>query len=182
MTRTISLTAVCLILASANSAIAQKPFKNKTALAAKKAFENERKKIEDAGHKAIAKAKKEYAAKLEIAIKEAGGAGKLDEANLLATEKKRIDGSNTIEKTRKRLEGMRWVRNSNISIKLNPNRHYVTNGGEPGVWLLANPRTLILQSHKSFLIGVFKFNETLTQANVYYFQKQANPPRVFKKR
>ncbi|MCH7987877.1 MAG: hypothetical protein IID46_01865, partial [Planctomycetes bacterium] len=68
MIRAILLTAVCLILTSANSAVAQKPFKNKIALAAKKSYEE-----------AIAQAKKEYVAKLEIAIKDAGGAGAVDE-------------------------------------------------------------------------------------------------------
>ncbi len=85
MFRTTSLTAVCLILASANSGIAQKPIKNKIARAAQKTYE-----------KAVAKVKAEYAAQLEIAIKQAGGTGDIEEAKLLVAEKKRIDGSDPL--------------------------------------------------------------------------------------
>ena len=100
MFRMISLTAVCLILASVNSVHAQKPFKNKIALAAKKSYDE-----------AIAKAKKEYAAKLDIAIKDAGGAGDVDEANKLLAEKKRVDGTDPIAALRRRLIGTKWTDN-----------------------------------------------------------------------
>ena len=159
MFRTISLTAVCLILTSANSAVAQKPFKNKIALAAKKSYEE-----------AIAQAKKEYVAKLEIAIKEAGGAGDLEEANQLAAEKERIDNSDSIEKARKRLEGIRWGKSATSWVKLLRNGRFVSRGGTTGIWLLTTPRTVVIQIDGTKRISVWNYNKQLTAAKIYSFR------------
>ena len=97
MSRTLSLATCCLILTFANSAVAQKPFKNKIAVAAKKSYEQ-----------AIAEAKKEYVAKLKIAIKDAGGAGKLEEAKQIEAEMKRIDGTDPLTAFRRRMIGTKW--------------------------------------------------------------------------
>ncbi|MCH7990622.1 MAG: hypothetical protein IID46_15890 [Planctomycetes bacterium] len=160
MFRTTSLTAVCLILASANSAVAQKPFKNKTARAAQKVYEA-----------AIVKAKKEYVAKLEIAIKEAGGAGDVDEFNKIATEKKRVDGSDPVEKARKRIEGTRWGQDPKMPTYFLANRKVRFADGSIGVWIMTMPRTLVLQTRNYKTIAVYNFDEKMKFARMYRFNK-----------
>lgn len=177
MFRTISLAAVCLILVTANSAVAQKkPFKNKTARAAKKSYEE-----------AIAKAKKEYLAKLEIAIKEAGGAGDIDEANRIVAEKKEVASGtgaqrDPLEKLRKRLEGTRWGPRPTVTLKLMPKQQAILSGGGAAVWTVSDPRTVLLQDHKSRQITVWKFDERMKSARLYEFeQSKQSKPLIYKK-
>lgn len=149
-----------------NATGAGEPFKNETATTAQKNYES-----------AIEKAKKEYLAQLEIAIKEAGAAGDLEEANRIATERDEIRGSDEteaddpVERLRKRLEGSHWGPNPRQTIKLHPKRKVIFSAGYPGTWILADEETLILQSSKSANLEIWKFNENKRSAQVYSFTR-----------
>ena len=168
MFRTTSLTAVCLILASANSGIAQKPFKNKIARAAKKTYEE-----------AVAKAKAEYAAQLEIAIKQSGGAGDIEEAKLLVAEKKRIDGSDPLMVLRRRLTGTKWNTNPTKRRQWqsfqrnNLGRNY---DGAPLRWFVTAKNTVVTQRTKSTDIYVWHFDANLKKATLHAFTKAGKSP------
>lgn len=159
MFRTISLTAVCLILAPLNSAIAQKPFKNKTALAAQKTYEE-----------AIAKAKKEYAAKLEIAVKEAGGAGDLDEATQLAAEKKRIEGHDPLAALRRRLIGTKWYKKASWN-RFEKNNFGINSDGVRFFWVVTVKNTVVIQYARRLQIYVWHFDDKANVATLHSFKK-----------
>ena len=163
MFRTISLTVVCLILSSTNSAVAQKPFKNKTARTAKKAYEQ-----------AIAEAKKEYVAKLKIAIKDAGGAGDLEEAKLLVAEKKRIDEGDPLVVLRNRMIGMTWISYPGME-KRSFHRNHLGRCRDGGVfrWYVTAPNTIVTQRpDKKAHIFVWHFDAKLKGASVHWFTKK----------
>lgn len=182
MFRTISLTAACLILLPANCAVAEKPFKNKTARAAQKIYEAE-----------IAKAKKKYVAKLEVAIKEAGGAGDLDEANRIATEKKSLDSNrggtskNPADKLRKSMEGTTWRINvSKHWVRFDKNNTAVGDDGMKYIWVATPKNTIVLQNYKNARIFVWQLDKNLRVAIPFMFTKvSASQPlnrRILKKR
>lgn len=173
MYRSFLLVALCLFWNSANESWTAEPFANKTAREAQQVYEAE-----------VAKAKADYAAKLEIAIKEAGGAGNLEEANRIAALKKEIESGedDPVEKSRKALEGTRWGPNPQSTLKLYPDRKVVFAGGHSGTWILSDPQTLLLQSEKSANINVWKFDEKLKSARVYMFtQFKKDDEIVYKK-
>ncbi len=192
MFRTISLVSVCLILASTSSAVAQKPFKNKTALTAKTSFEKERKRIEAAAANAIAKAKKEYVAKLEVAIKEAGGAGDIDEANRLVAEKKTVESDeggaikNPFERLRKKIEGTTWsITGTTVTLRFGKNGTAIDSRGTKLAWSTDGKNALVLQSQKSTNIYVWQLDKNVRVAAVTAFIKgKVYPPnrRIVKKR
>ena len=160
MFRNLSLAVVCLTLIPASVTFAQKkPFKNKIAIGAKKDF-----------NEAIAKAKKEYSEKLDLAIKEAGGAGDLEEANRLVAEKKEFGSAvSPLEKARKQIEGTRWGTSTKSTINFLSNRKVDFGGKYSGIWIMSGQQTLLLQSGKSKTITVWQFNTKLTSAQYYTF-------------
>ncbi|MCH8828899.1 MAG: hypothetical protein IID45_04900 [Planctomycetes bacterium] len=163
MSRTLSLATCCLILTFANSAVAQKPFKNKIAVAAKKSYEQ-----------AIAEAKKEYVAKLKIAIKDAGGAGKLEEAKQIEAEMKRIDGTDPLTAFRRRLIGTKW--NSNPKkplnwIRFDKNNVATHKNGQRYSWYVTYKSTVILQERRNLDIYVWHFDDKLKRVDEHLFKK-----------
>lgn len=164
MFRTISLTVVCLILSSTNLAVAQKPFKNKTARAAQKTYEE-----------AVAKAKAEYVAKLEIAVKEAGGAGDIEDAKILVAEKKRMDGSDPLTLLRRRLVGTKW--NTNPKLRgwclFKKNNIGVYHNGTQFAWHVTFENTVVFQNKRSLVIWVWHFDDELKKAALHRFEKSA---------
>ena len=148
MFRTTSLTAVCLILASANSGIAQKPIK------------------------------KEYAAQLEIAIKQSGGAGDIEEAKLLVAEKKRMDGSDPLTALRRRLIGTKW--NTNPKTRgwclFGKNNVGVYSNGIQFAWHVTFENTVAFQNKRSLDIFVWHFDKRLKKATLHRFVKSAAVP------
>ncbi len=169
--------AVCFVLVTARSAIAQeKPFTNKTAVAAKKSYQE-----------ATAKAQKEYIAKLDIAIKEAGGAGDIDEANRIVAEKNEIaSGSikshDPFEKLTKRLEGTTWGPRPTVTLMFQSRQKAVLSGGGGAVWGASDPQTILLQDHKSKQITVWKFDDGLKVARLYEFeQSKQQKPLLYRK-
>ena len=174
MFRTIAFTAVCLMLVSANSAVAQKPFKNKTARDAKKAREA-----------AIAKANVDYLAQLDIAIKEAGGAGDGDEVVRLVAEKKRIAGSDPLTALRRRLIGTKWNGNPKTPstwVRFDKNNIATHNNGTQFFWFVTNKNTIALQDREDLRITVWHFDDQLRRAKVYPFQKSTRAPDARKVR
>ena len=170
MIRAISITAVCLILTSANSGLAQKPFKNKTARTAKKSYEQ-----------AIAQAKKEYVAKLEIAIKEAGGAGDFEEAKLLVAEKKRIDGTDPLTAFRRRLIGTKWnnsPRNRKNWSKFLKQNAGVDYKGKRFIWYVTAKRTVVKQYPRDFGLNIYveHFDANLRTGTGHTFTKHSTFP------
>ena len=165
MFRTISFTVVCLILSSTNSAVAQKkPFKNKTARAAQKTYEE-----------AIAKAKKEYVAKLEIAVKEAGGAGDLEEANRLAAEKKNVEtGENDpLTSFRRRMIGTKWYGRTsrNVWNRFDKNNFGVSESGYRFFWVVTVKNTVVIQYVNNLKVYVWHFDDKGRAATVFAFKK-----------
>ncbi len=174
---TLAVFVVSFVLVTAHSAIAQeKPFKNRTAQAAKKAYEA-----------AIAKAQKEYIKELEIAIKEAGGAGDIDDANRIVAEKNEIaSGSikprDSTERLQRRLEGTTWGPRPTVTLKLHAKRQAVLSGGGGAVWVVSDTETLLLQDHKSKQITVWKFDKQLKSARLYEFeQSKQKKPLIYKR-
>ncbi|MCH8829601.1 MAG: hypothetical protein IID45_08495 [Planctomycetes bacterium] len=173
---TISLSVVCVILASVNMAVAEKPFKNKTARAAHKVYEA-----------AIAKAKVEYVAKLEIAIKEAGGAGDLEEANRIAVEKKSIESGQSgksnadpVEALRRRMIGTRWntsATNSKNWIRFLKKGAGADYRGKHFSWFVAGKNTVVYQYKRkkdfNFAIYMFHFDANLKSATGHVFNKHS---------
>ena len=182
MFRTTSLTAVCLILTFSNSAVAQKPFKNKTALAAQKTYEE-----------AIAKAKKEYVAQLDIAIKDAGGVGDIDEANRIVAEKKGVQSdeggvsADPFGRLRKRIEGTTWlVSTSKLTLFFGKNGAAINSKGVKMAWSTGGKNVLVLQSSTSSNIYVWQLDKNLQSATQTGFFKSktvyAPARRIGKKR
>lgn len=168
----ISVFILLSIFTSWDATRADEPFNNETAKSAQKTYEQ-----------AVEKAKKEYLEQLEIAIKEAGGAGDLAEANRIAAERDAIRDSedDPIDRLRKRLEGSRWGINRNLTLKLNPKRKVVFAAGYPGTWILADEKTLILQSSRSANIEMWKFDESLRSAKKYTFELNKDKTRDYKR-
>ena len=168
MFRTTSFTTVCLILAFANSADAQKPFKNKIGLAAKKSYDE-----------AIAKAKKEYAAKLDIAIKDAGGAGDLEEANQLVAEKKRIEGNDPPTVLRRRLTGTKWMTNPKapkLLLRFETNNVGTYSNGIRFAWFVTFKNTVVFQNRQNLEIFVWHFDDKVKTARLFSFRKAKPVP------
>ncbi len=190
MFRTLLFTVMCLFLASATSAMAQLPsakksIKNKTARAARKSYDTalaEAKAL-------IAKAKKEYIAKLNTAIKEAGAAGDIDDANRIVAERKNVeanlDGKTPIDNLRKRIEGTVW----NVTpfaghwFKFGKNGIAAKKNGDKIAWVAAPNRTLVLQSYSSTYIYIWQLDENFRVAKITQFSKTkfAMPPARIRK-
>lgn len=145
------LTIICLIPASVDTFAQDRPFTSKTARDAQRAYE-----------KAIAKAKEDYVAQLEIAIREAGGAGDLADANRIAAEKDNIGTttSDSLESLRRRLIGTRW--NNSPS---NPNNWLLFKDRNSGVdyrkqgftWFVMGENTVVYQYTREFDSNIYMF-------------------------
>lgn len=169
MVRAIPTAVICLVLISANVVGQDKSFKNKTARAAQKAYDA-----------AIARAKREYVAKLDVAIKEAGGAGDLDEANLIAEEKKNIGiaTSDPFESLRRRMIGTKWNNSPNnrknwlLFLDKNAGADYRKQGF---TWFVMGTDAVVYQYTKGFdsTIYIFKFDENFRTATGYGFNKHS---------
>jgi len=163
MLRAISLVVVGLSLAHADLAQAEEPFSNQIALDAQKRYEE-----------AIENAKKEYAAQLEIAIKDAGGAGDLEEASRLDAEKKRIEGTDPLTQFRRRLIGSKWHSDPNNARswnQFNENNESVTFEGVRYAWFATSEDTVIYQNPRNLNIWVWHFDDALNTAVLHQFTK-----------
>ena len=143
---------------------AQLPFKNKVARDARKAYEE-----------AIRQARDTYIERLDMAIKEAGSEGDLDDANRikdelddLKSEKVNVEHDETA-RNMKRLEGTRWGPSPNLTLRLLSGNRVVFSDGDAGVWILSDPHTLLLQRRKNMKIAVWQFDSRLRTATTHRF-------------
>lgn len=154
MCRKVFLVVICLRFVCVDDSIAQEPFNSETAVEAQRVYEA-----------ALAKAKADYVAQLDVAIKEAGAAGDLEEANRISVARKEVNSSGVskeddpVAKVRKQLEGTRWGPGKDETIRFHEGGQAVFNKGYPVTWILSDPRTLILQSDKSSNISVWQFDK-----------------------
>ncbi len=175
MFRTIPLISVFLVLATANSAVAQKkPFKNKIARAAQKTYEETIAKAKET----IAKAKKEYIAKLEIAVKEAGGKGDLEQANRIASEKKNIETgeSDPLAAFRRRLTGTKWYNTPKRAAwnRFDKNNVGISSDKARFFWVATTKNTVVMQYVHNLVIYVWHFDDKVKAAKLHSFKKTGN--------
>ena len=129
MTPIRSLCCFLLLAALMNDAFGDEPFKNATAREAQAAYKA-----------AIAKAKAAYVQALDKAAKEAGGAGRLDEANRIAAEKKKVESdqgasgrdTDLAAQLRNKIEGTLWVPGPNRWTRFKSNGNAVNKIGTIG--------------------------------------------------
>lgn len=155
---------VCLNLAIVDAACGdEKPITNEIALTAKKQYEE-----------AIENAKKAYVEQLEVAIKDAGGAGNLEEASRIEAEKKRIEGNDPVTIFRRRLIGTKWHTDPNNPKSWNlfkEDNEVVTFEGVRYAWYVTTEDTIIYQHPTNLNIWVWHFNEKLDRAVLHQFKK-----------
>ena len=173
MYRSICLCAALACLFAVDAASADEPFKNETARAAQTAYDA-----------AIEKAKNEYAAQLELAVKEAGASGDLEEANRIDAARKKLvgDDADPVEKLRKRLLGTRWGPSKRTTLKFSPENKVIMSDGSIGTWTVPDGETIILQSSSSGNLAIWKFNETLTAAKIFKFSQVDEKKTVINKK
>jgi len=163
-----------------------------SAFGAEPQFKNERaKKAEAAYQAALKEARRAYINELDQAIKEAGGAGDLDEANKMADVKEALEEEgkfndrDPLALVRKKLENTTWKTPSNPKGflrfgKANKTQNHTGNGG---AWVVTDEVTALTQSHGTSNIYVFKFDEDLKTATVYTFvRSEKDKPRAYQRR
>lgn len=163
-----------------------------SAFGAEPQFKNERgKKAEEAYQAKLKEARGAYIKELELAIKEAGGAGDLEEANKMAELKESLEEAGESEDrddlapVRRKLENTSWRDPANPGgyLRLLNNNKTRNHKDNRGVWVVTDEQTALTQSHSSANIYVFKFDEALKSAKVYTFvQSKEVKPRTFRKR
>lgn len=137
----------------------------------------------------VTKARAAYIQQLDEAIKEAGGAGDLDEANRLKEIKTSLEleakgeGRDPISIRTKRLENTRWFtrKNPNGFIRFLRGNQTQNHLGTGGVWILTDKSTAITQSRNSGNIYLFRFDESLKSATVHRFEDAKQPVKYLKK-
>lgn len=173
MFRTISLAIACLLLTSSGS-VAQEPLRNKIAQDAQRSYQE-----------AIAKAKKEYAAKLELAITDAGDKGDIGEATRLAAEKKKLDSddgganANAFEILRKNVEGTTWsLGGGKVVLRFGKDGNAVDSNGAKLAWSTDGKHSLVLQSHESTRVYIWQLDKNLSTAKrtAFTISKHAYKP------
>ena len=152
--------------------------------------ENERaKSAAEVYQKAVDEARQAYIKELELAIKEAGGAGDLEEANRLAENKAalekegKVDENDPVALATKQLENSKWVTPGKGKgfIRFLPGNKTTNHMAVAGVWIMTDKQTALTQNGKGGDIHVFQFDEKLKQAVVHRFEN-ANVPKTYVKR
>jgi len=159
-------------------------------LAAEPQFKNERAKKAEAAYQAALKTAREaYIKELDMAIKEAGGAGDLDDANRMSDVKEALEEEgkfndrDPLALVRKDLEGSAWKPSSNPRgrhrfLKDNKTINYQ---GIKGVWVVTDEKTALTQVFESSDIYVFEFDEDRKTANVFRFVKSKDKPKFYRR-
>jgi len=158
-------------------------------------FNNERANKAAAAYQAkLKEAREAYIKELDVAIKEAGGAGDLDDANKLADLKEvlekenKLDDRDPLAAVRKELEGTTWKPitsppSPRAFNRFRKDNKTVNHNGVEGVWIVTDENTAVMQNYNSANIFVFKFDKGLKTATVYMFEKsEKNKPTTFKRR
>lgn len=155
-------------------------------------FKNERaQKAEEAYQAKLKAARESYIKELDVAIKEAGGAGELDEANKMAELKQSLEEAGESEDRdelapfRRKLENTRWGDPTNPGgfLRLLTKGKTRNHKNYSGVWVVTDEHTALTQSNHSANIYVFKFDEEMNTAKVYTFEQSKDAkPRTFRKR
>ena len=139
--------------------------------------------------KAVKAAREAYIEQLELAIKEEGGAGNLEEANRLAEEKKSLElegqlgSSDPADLAAKKLQNTTWKTRRNPKgflrfLKDNKTQNHLKTGG---VWIATDKDTVITQSRNSGAIYMFQFSKDLRSARVHRFESKGKPETYFKR-
>ena len=171
------LCSFCMLTFLVSSACGDKPFKNATARKAKTVYDTAASKAKVVYQAALKKAAADYVVQLDKAIKEAGGAGHLDEAIRISDEKKRIDADRNVPTTesagklRKRLEGTVWTIDPNQWLRFEKHGIAVKENGKKMVWVVTPKNTLVLQSYETTNLYVWQLDKHLLSARVTAFVK-----------
>lgn len=171
---------VVLLLVSSSVCGAEPQFKNQRAQKAEETYQAK-----------LKAARESYIKELDLSIKEAGGAGELDEANKMAELRESLieagesEDRDELAPVRRKLENTRWGDPTNPGgfLRLLTKGKTRNHKNNSGVWVVTDELTALTQSHNSANIYVFKFDEEMRSAKVYTFEQSKNlKPRTFRKR
>ena len=154
-------------------------------------FKNERAKKAEAAYQAkLKEAREAYIKELEVAIKESGGAGDLDEANKMAELKDSLveagesEDRDEFAAVRRELEGTTWKSSKDprgFHRFLKDNKT-INAKGTKGVWVVTDEKTAVMQNYNSADVHIFEFDDELKTAKVSKFVKSKDDSATFRRR
>jgi len=155
-----------ILLVAAPAKAEDQPFKNERAKTAREAYQAALKEARDA-----------YIAELERAIREEGGQGNVEEAQLLDEAKQALVDeqagleTDPVRRFQNSLENTRWVTGPGVFNRFLPNNRTINHKGEKGVWMASDEKTAVMQVYNSRSVYVFKFNDNVTEATFFKFEE-----------